>query len=97
MVPTLERIAGPGMATEVPPITGSEDFSYYQQEVPGLFFFLGVIPDSIPLGEAASNHSPHFIADEAALPVGVRALANLALDFMTGGDDGAGAGTGLAR
>jgi amidohydrolase len=86
MVATLERVAGPGMATEVPPITGSEDFSYYQQEVPGLFFFLGVIPDSIPLGEAASNHSPHFFADEAALPVGVRALANLALDFMTGGE-----------
>jgi amidohydrolase len=85
MVPTLERVAGPGLATEVPPITGSEDFSYYQQEVPGLYFFLGVIPDSIPLQEAASNHSPYFFADEAALPVGVRALANLALDFMAGG------------
>ena len=85
MVPTLERIAGPGMATEVPPITGSEDFSYYQQEVPGLYFFLGVIPDSIPLGEAAVNHSPYFFADEAALPVGVRALANVAVDFLAGG------------
>ena len=76
MVGTLERVAGVGMATEVPPITGSEDFSAYQQEVPGLFFFLGVIPDSIPLHEAAPNHSPYFFADESALPVGVRALAN---------------------
>jgi len=84
MVPTLERVAGPGMASEVPPITGSEDFSYYQQEVPGLFFFLGVIPDSIPPAEAAPNHSPYFFADEAALPVGVRALANLAVDFLAG-------------
>jgi len=84
MAPTLERVAGPGMASEVPPMTGSEDFSYYQQEVPGLFFFLGVIPDSIPLAEAAPNHSPYFFADEAALPVGVRALANLAVDFLAG-------------
>lgn len=84
MLPTLERVAGPGMAEEVPPITGSEDFSYYQQEVPGLFFFLGVVPDSVPLEDAAPNHSPYFFADETALPVGVRALANLAVDFLTG-------------
>ena len=86
MVGTLERVAGPGMATEVPPSTGGEDFSYYQLEVPGLFFFLGVIPDSIPLGEAAPNHSPYFFADESALPVGVRALSHLAVDFMAGGE-----------
>jgi amidohydrolase len=85
MVATLERVAGPGKAGEVPPITGSEDFAYYQQEVPGLFFFLGVIPDAIPLSEAAPNHSPYFFADEAALPVGVLALANLAVDFLAEG------------
>ena len=84
MVATLERVAGPGMAAEVPPITGSEDFSYYQQEIPGLFFFLGVTPDTIPLEKAAANHSPYFFADEAALPVGVRALANLVVDFLGG-------------
>jgi amidohydrolase len=83
MAPTLERVAGPGMSLEVPPITGGEDFSVYQQEIPGLFFFLGVIPDSIPLGQAAPNHSPYFFADEAALPVGVKALANLTVDFLT--------------
>jgi amidohydrolase len=83
MAATLERVAGPGMISEVPPITGAEDFSYYQQEVPGLFFFLGVIPDSIPLSQAAPNHSPYFFADEAALPVGVRALANLTVDYLT--------------
>ncbi|MFC1661514.1 amidohydrolase [Gemmatimonadota bacterium] len=84
MAPTLERVAGPGMAAEVPPITGSEDFSYYQEQVPGLFFFLGVIPDSIPLEQAAPNHSPYFFADEAALPVGVRAMVNLVVDYLAG-------------
>jgi amidohydrolase len=85
MVATLERVAGPRGAAEVPPSTGAEDFSYYEQEIPGLFFFLGVIPDTIPLDRAAPNHSPYFFADEAALPVGVRSLANLAVDFLAGG------------
>lgn len=82
MEKTLQRVAGPGMAGELPPITGGEDFAAYQEEIPGVFFFLGVIPDSIPLEEAAPNHSPYFFADEAALPTGVRALANLAVDFL---------------
>jgi len=85
MAATLERVAGPGMAEVVPPLTGAEDFSYYQREIPGLFFFLGIVPESVPLEEAAPNHSPYFFADEAALPVGVRAMANLVVDFL-GGD-----------
>jgi amidohydrolase len=83
MVATLERVAGPGMARETPPATGAEDFSYFQQEIPGMYFFLGVIPDSIPLDQAAPNHSPYFFADEAALPIGVRALANLTVDYLS--------------
>jgi len=79
---TLERVAGAGMVGEIPPITGGEDFAVYQEEVPGLFFFLGVTPDTIPLDQAAPNHSPYFFADEAALSVGVRAMANLAADFL---------------
>jgi amidohydrolase len=84
MAPTLERVAGPGKASPRPPSTGAEDFSYFQQEIPGLYFFLGVIPDSIPLEESYSNHSPYFFADEAALPLGVRALSHLVVDFLAG-------------
>jgi amidohydrolase len=83
MVPTLQRVAGPGKAI-VGPLTGTaEDFSYFQQQVPGLFFFLGVTPPGQE-ATAAANHSPLFFADEAALPVGVRALANLTVDFLSG-------------
>jgi amidohydrolase len=82
MVPTLQRVAGPGKAI-VGPLTGTaEDFSYFQQQVPGLFFFLGVTPSGQE-ATAAANHSPLFFADEAALPVGVRALANLTVDFLS--------------
>lgn len=83
MVPTLERVAGPGKAI-VGPLTGTaEDFSYFGQEVPGLFFFLGVTPPGQE-ASAAQNHSPLFFADESALPVGVRALASLAVDYLRG-------------
>ena len=82
MRPTLERVAGAGRATLGRPTTTSEDFSLYQQQVPGLFVFLGVTPEGVDPATAASNHSPRFFADEAALPVGVRVMSNLALDYL---------------
>ncbi len=85
MVPTLKRVAGDAQV-EVGPLTGtSEDFSYFQQDVPGLFFFLGVTPSSQDPAKAALNHSPLFFADESALPVGVRAMTHLAIDYLFGG------------
>lgn len=81
MAPTLKRVARNKMAVEAPRVTTAEDFSYYQQEIPGLFFFLGVAdPDD---KNPASNHSPYFYADERALPVGVRAMTHLALDYLS--------------
>lgn len=85
MAPTLSRVAG-AQNVSVGPLTGTaEDFSYYEQQVPGLFFFLGVTPADKDMASVAQNHSPLFFADEAALPVGVRALSNLALDYLFGG------------
>jgi amidohydrolase len=82
MVPTLRRVAGE-QHVSVAPLTGTaEDFSFFQQKVPGMFFFLGVTPHDQDPATAPVNHSPLFFADESALPVGVRALANLALDFL---------------
>jgi amidohydrolase len=81
MLPTLERVA-PGLVMERPPQTVAEDFSLFQKEIPGLFVFLGVTPPDQDWKTAAGNHSPLFVADERALPVGVRLLANLALDFL---------------
>lgn len=80
MRPTLERVA-PGRVGENLKIMAAEDFSFYAREVPGLFLDLGVTPPD-RLAGAASNHSPRFFVDEAALPVGVRALAHLAIDYL---------------
>jgi amidohydrolase len=82
MLPTLARVAGPDRV-RVGPLTGTaEDFSFYQQKVPGMFFFLGVTPTDQDPARAAQNHSPLFFADESALPVGVRALTSLAVDYL---------------
>ena len=85
MLPTLRRAAG-AENVMLGPLTGTaEDFSFFQQKVPGMFFFLGVTPKDQDPSKAAMNHSPLFFADEAALPVGVRVMTNLALDYLFGG------------
>lgn len=82
MLPTLRRVAGPQRLRERNPVFGAEDFSFYQQQIPGMFFFLGIVPEGTPVAEAASNHSPRFFADEGALPLGVRAMSHLAVDYL---------------
>jgi amidohydrolase len=81
-LPTLRRAAGEDLVREGVPITGAEDFSAYQEVVPGLFFFLGGLPEGEDPATAPANHSPLFHVDEGALPVGVRALSSLALDYL---------------
>ena len=83
MVPTLQRVAGDDPVEVQDLMTVAEDFSYFQQEVPGLFFFLGVTPEDQDPATAPVNHSPLFFADERALLTGVRALTNLTLDYLT--------------
>jgi len=80
MAPTLAGVAGDDFI-EAQQTTTAEDFSYFANEAPGLFLFLGVAPDDPSL--VHPNHSPRFYADERALPVGVRALTALTLDYMT--------------
>ncbi len=82
MVPTLARVAGPDRVELIPKVTGSEDFSFFQRIVPGLFFFVGVTPPEVDPKDAYSNHSPRFFADERALVLGVRSLVHLACDWL---------------
>jgi amidohydrolase len=84
MLPTLRRVAGADKV-HVGPLTGaSEDFSFFQQKVPGLYFMLGVTPKDQDYTKAPVNHSPLFLADESALPVGVKVMSSLAIDYLNG-------------
>ena len=82
MLPTLQRVAGPQRLTAMPKLAGGEDFSFFQQVVPGLFFFVGVTAPDIDPAVAPPNHSPRFRIDEDGLVVGVRALAQVACEFL---------------
>jgi amidohydrolase len=89
MRPTVERVVAGGIpgarVLDGPQTTTSEDFSLYQKQVPGIFMFLGVTPQGIDPRTAAPNHSPKFYVDERALPIGVKLLSNLAIDYLQGG------------
>ena len=83
MRPTLARLAGARLV-EARQTTTSEDFSRFQEQVPGMFFFLGATPEREDLTQVPQNHSPRFFVDEGALPIGVRALVSLAVDYLAG-------------
>jgi amidohydrolase len=82
MIPTLRRVVGADNLKLSALITGSEDFPSFTRDIPGLYFFLGVNPKDKDPVTAPRNHSPYFFADEAALPIGVRAMVNVALDYL---------------
>ena len=78
--PVLERVFGPGNAVTLEPQMVAEDFPYYGQKAPYFFFILGTRNEE--KGIASVNHTDTFDIDEAALPLGVRALATLAWEFL---------------
>jgi amidohydrolase len=82
MVPALQRAAGAQNVIRINPDTGAEDFAYYQQKVPGLFFFVGACPPSMDASKAPSHHTPDFMMDEASMLTGVKALLNVTMDYM---------------
>ncbi len=81
MLPTLRRVATNGLV-EVPPLTASEDFAFFQKAIPGLYLLLGVNAQGVGADEAAPNHSPYFYVNEDALPLGVTTLAALVIDYL---------------
>jgi amidohydrolase len=88
MAPTLKRVAGADNVAIAKQTTTAEDFALFEQKVPGMFFFLGIVPKGQDPSKAAPNHSPRFYVDEAALVPGIRAMASLAVDYLQGGKTG---------
>jgi amidohydrolase len=76
---SLSRAANGNYYEAKVPRTGAEDFSFFAQQVPGLFFFLGV--NSPGVEDSPTNHSPYFYVDDSALTNGLKAFVNLVEDF----------------
>ena len=79
MAPTLTAVLGEVHVTEVPPTMGGEDFAYFANEVPGFFYRLGTLKDGTVSGP---HHSPMFRADDDSVPVGMRVMSNVLMDYL---------------
>ena len=80
-VPTFERLIGSDNVVRIIPQMVAEDFSAYQKQIPGFFYFLGIRNETKNLG-IHPVHTPDFDIDEDALPIGVRLMASAAWDFL---------------
>ena len=83
MLPSLRRVAGDGNVRIIPAITGAEDFSFFQQEIPGMFFFVGGCPEGSDPKKAAPHHTPDFYVDDSGMLLGMKAMATLTLDYLS--------------
>jgi amidohydrolase len=80
MIPSLAK-ATKGNAGERQWVTGSEDFSYYGEKAPALFFYLGGMPKGNDPYKAPDHHTADFFIDDSMLNVGVKAFCNLVFDY----------------
>ena len=79
-VPALERAVGKDRVTRIPPAMGSEDFSFFANEIPGFFYRLGQVKPGTTTGD---HHTPTFRADDGSIPVGIKAMSYIVYDYLT--------------
>ena len=84
MLATLQGVAGKENVVLQKAVTGAEDFSFFQQKVPGFFFFLGGAPRDKRPEENAPHHTPDFFIDDSGLELGVKVLCHLTVDYLNG-------------
>ncbi len=82
MLPTLQRMAGTENIVIISAITGAEDFSFYQQKIPGLYFFLGGKSLYVKTEDASGHHTSDFMIDESGFVLGVKTMTALTLDYL---------------
>ena len=82
MLPSLQKAAGAENVLLVPAVMGAEDFSFFAQKVPGLFFFVGGLPKGKDPKTAGPHHTPQFMIDDSSFKTGVKAFCNLVFDYM---------------
>lgn len=79
-VPSLERVVGKDHVKAIPPAMGSEDFSFFANQVPGFYYRLGTVKPGTTSGD---HHTPTFLADDSAIPIGIRAMSQVILDYLS--------------
>ena len=82
MLPTLVRTAGQENVINSKAVTGAEDFSFYQENVPGIFLWLGGKPLNVSEEDSPAHHTPEFFVDDSGMKLGVSLLTNMTMDYM---------------
>ena len=82
MLPSLQKSTGAENVVLVPAETGAEDFSFFANEVPGFYFYVGALPKGKDPETSAPHHTPEFYLDESGFITGVNAMVNLVVDYM---------------
>jgi metal-dependent amidase/aminoacylase/carboxypeptidase family protein len=82
MLPTLVKSAGQENVIYSKAVTGAEDFSFFQEQIPGLYLWVGGKPLNVPVNEAPAHHTPEFYVDNKGMKTGVKLLTDLTLDYM---------------
>jgi amidohydrolase len=82
MLPSLKRINGSNNVNSMNAITGAEDFSFFQEKVPGMYFFIGGAKKGSDPLIAAPHHTPDFYVDDSAMLTGLKSMTTLALDYL---------------
>ena len=82
MLPTLIKSAGRENVIHSKPVTGAEDFSFFQEKVPGLYMWVGGKPLDVSAEQAPAHHTPEFYVDDSGMKTGVKLLTDLTLDYM---------------
>ena len=85
ILPSFEHTAGVENVVQMDAVTGSEDFSFFADKVPSVFFFLGGMSKGMDPQKAFPHHTPDFVIDESGLKLGVEAFCNLVLDYTYAG------------
>ena len=82
MIGSLQKAAGKENVMRINAVTGAEDFAFFQQKVPGFFFFVGAMMANQDPNIVPSHHTPDFMIDELGMRTGLRAMLNVTLDYM---------------
>jgi len=82
VLPVMQKVAGDNNVNRMDAITGAEDFSFFQQKIPGVYFFIGGKSKDLPISEAPAHHTPEFFIDESGMKLGVEVMTQLTLDYM---------------
>ena len=81
-VKSLNKALGNENVVMMRAVTGAEDFSAFQEKVPGFYFFLGGLAEGLTPAEAPSHHTPEFVVNDAGMIHGVKAMVQLSLDYL---------------